>query len=464
MWYALIGDDQIGPLAPAGMADLRRDGRLDESTYVWREGMADWLPLAQVPELLNAMGPVAPDDPEELDDSELRAEEEGATLMMDGEQGKDWASYLDALARQSTPLAAAVSAPLRGPGSVAHATGEQRAVQVAAAKAEAPAPLPEPAPALADFDLPSIEEAIEPAPPAPRAGPAPRASAPAPAPAPAPKGRAVEIDFGNMLEPDAEDAGTPAPMPVTLASQAPAAASAGGSRMKVWLILLPLLGATAAAVVLWVRHAQQSHGPGTPPPIASDAPTPATTAPTEPPTQAPTAAPTAAPSIASAAPTDAAAPPSVASAPPSVAVAVVSGAPKPPPSAASAAPPPASKPPAPRTAGPAPATAAPPPAPKTAAPAGGDAATKTLSRNDIMGVVDANRAGIQACGAQQPDLKGTLSVATTIERDGSVSAAQVTTSRFRGSPVGTCIEQKIKALKFPKFGADPIRFNLPLNL
>ena len=110
MWYALIGDDQVGPLTPAGMAELRRDGRLDDGTFVWREGMADWLPLAQVPELLNGMAGAEGDDPEELDDSELRAEEEGATLMMDGEQGKDWASYLDALARQSTPLDAAVSA------------------------------------------------------------------------------------------------------------------------------------------------------------------------------------------------------------------------------------------------------------------------------------------------------------------------------------------------------------------
>lgn len=453
MWYALIGDDQVGPLPPAGMAELRRDGRLDDGTFVWREGMADWLPLAQVPELLNGMAGAEGDDPEELDDSELRAEEEGATLMMDGEQGKDWASYLDALARQSTPLAAAVSAPLRGPGSVAHATGEQRAVQVAAAaKAEPAAPLPEPESALPDFDMPSIEAVPEPEP-----------IAPIVTPAPAPKGRAVEIDFGSMLEPDADDAGTPAPMPVTLASQASAAAPAGGSKTKVWLILLPVLGATVAAVVLWVHHAQKAHTPDTPPAVTSDAPTPATTAPTEPPTQAPTQPPTQAPT---APPTVASAPASVASAAPSVApsaaVAVASSAPKPPPSAASAAPPPASKPPAPRTA--APATAAPAQAPKTAAPAGGDAGTKTLSRNDIMGVVDANRAGIQACGAQQPDLKGTLSVATTIERDGSVSAAQVTTSRFRGSPVGTCIEQKIKALKFPKFGADPIRFNLPLNL
>ncbi|MCK6575934.1 AgmX/PglI C-terminal domain-containing protein, partial [Myxococcota bacterium] len=112
---------------------------------------------------------------------------------------------------------------------------------------------------------------------------------------------------------------------------------------------------------------------------------------------------------------------------------------------------------------PAAATAAPRPAP-TAAPPPDAGGLKTLSRNEIMGVVSANTAAIQACGAAQPDLKGILAVATTIERDGSVSAAAVTTSKFRGTPVGTCVEQKVRGLRFPKFSGDPVRFNLPLTL
>jgi hypothetical protein len=102
-------------------------------------------------------------------------------------------------------------------------------------------------------------------------------------------------------------------------------------------------------------------------------------------------------------------------------------------------------------------TAAPP-------PASGGGETRTLSRNDLLGVIKANEAGYKACGAQAPDLKGMLSVSVTIERDGSVSAAQVATAKFRDSPVGPCVEGKVRGFKFPKFSGDPMKVQLPLSM
>ena len=95
-------------------------------------------------------------------------------------------------------------------------------------------------------------------------------------------------------------------------------------------------------------------------------------------------------------------------------------------------------------------------------PPAGD--VRTLSRNDLLGVIKANEGAWRACGAQAPELKGLFTVSTTIERDGSVSAAQVVTARFRDSAIGPCVEGKVKAFKFPKFSGDPMKVQLPLSL
>ena len=48
MWYYIENERQRGPVMEADLATLRRDGKIDGATMVWREGMADWLPLAEV--------------------------------------------------------------------------------------------------------------------------------------------------------------------------------------------------------------------------------------------------------------------------------------------------------------------------------------------------------------------------------------------------------------------------------
>ena len=52
LWFYLAEkDEQIGPMPFAELRRVWRDGRIGASTYVWREGMADWLPLREVPGL-----------------------------------------------------------------------------------------------------------------------------------------------------------------------------------------------------------------------------------------------------------------------------------------------------------------------------------------------------------------------------------------------------------------------------
>lgn len=46
-WYVLVNDSQIGPLNFEEVRDLH----ITPSTMVWREGMSQWLPAMQVPEL-----------------------------------------------------------------------------------------------------------------------------------------------------------------------------------------------------------------------------------------------------------------------------------------------------------------------------------------------------------------------------------------------------------------------------
>jgi len=53
-WYLSYNGQQTGPYDFATAAGMARQ---NPSGYAWRDGMAGWLPIAQLPELLNAAGP-----------------------------------------------------------------------------------------------------------------------------------------------------------------------------------------------------------------------------------------------------------------------------------------------------------------------------------------------------------------------------------------------------------------------
>jgi predicted Zn finger-like uncharacterized protein len=48
VWHLVINQDQVGPMTVAEVQQRFASGEVDGETFTWREGFADWLPLAQV--------------------------------------------------------------------------------------------------------------------------------------------------------------------------------------------------------------------------------------------------------------------------------------------------------------------------------------------------------------------------------------------------------------------------------
>lgn len=48
VWHVVINQDQVGPMTAVDVQHRFASGEIDAETYIWREGFADWMPLAQV--------------------------------------------------------------------------------------------------------------------------------------------------------------------------------------------------------------------------------------------------------------------------------------------------------------------------------------------------------------------------------------------------------------------------------
>lgn len=48
--YVLAGDRREGPYAPAEVAERIRKGEIGPDTYLWKQGMTDWLPAREMTE------------------------------------------------------------------------------------------------------------------------------------------------------------------------------------------------------------------------------------------------------------------------------------------------------------------------------------------------------------------------------------------------------------------------------
>ncbi|GAA3511103.1 SPFH domain-containing protein [Actinocatenispora rupis] len=59
-WYIGVGGAQQGPFDQAGLAQQAASGALTANTLVWRQGMAQWTPAQQVPELAAVLGSTPP--------------------------------------------------------------------------------------------------------------------------------------------------------------------------------------------------------------------------------------------------------------------------------------------------------------------------------------------------------------------------------------------------------------------
>lgn len=66
-WYYAKDGSQHGPVAEAELLEMIRDGSVRASDLVWKDGMPEWKPVAQLPPLATAAistpPPAAPDSP-----------------------------------------------------------------------------------------------------------------------------------------------------------------------------------------------------------------------------------------------------------------------------------------------------------------------------------------------------------------------------------------------------------------
>mgnify|MGYP001106507297 CR=1 FL=1 len=58
IWHVVVNGEQFGPYVPAQIGEMLATNQIDWEAFVWREGFDNWLPAADVPELVDAiMGP-----------------------------------------------------------------------------------------------------------------------------------------------------------------------------------------------------------------------------------------------------------------------------------------------------------------------------------------------------------------------------------------------------------------------
>ncbi|MGK0359229.1 MAG: hypothetical protein ACI9U2_001530 [Bradymonadia bacterium] len=450
MWYALVHEEQLGPMPDTELAELHMQGVVSDNTLVWTATMSDWRPVSEVAEIQELIA-----NPDFLDEEEG----EGATMMMSPTDG-DWAAMLGI-------------SPGASPEPDRPAVQAERAPVLAAA------------PKRLSANLPRDNRRLDPAPAAGTLlGP------PSEPPLPVAEFGVDEPDAGSIIDrfPDAP----PAPMvedpdsSIAFMVTAPAPTPAQSERSKLPLVLLLILLLGGGGVAAWVVLGSGDPLPGVDQGLAATSGAPATQAP------ATVAASTASVSdvgvddadsdamvIALAdlepelSPTDA----PTSAAPASVAPesqAPKSTAPK------SAAPESTPKKAAPSTKARTPRTVA-KASPKTdrkrtprvpvkspttrASKASNKGLPVQLSRDHITGVLRKSGARLRTCAALDEKVKeGTFSVNVVIKRSGVVHSAKVVTGRLRKSPAAKCIEGQVKRFRFGRFAGDPMRIQLPFRL
>ncbi|MBI5489826.1 MAG: zinc-ribbon domain-containing protein [Deltaproteobacteria bacterium] len=64
VWFVAVGEEQQGPYTTQQIRDYIQTDQLDPESFMWKEGMEDWLPVQQVPEFADAApGGAAPAAP-----------------------------------------------------------------------------------------------------------------------------------------------------------------------------------------------------------------------------------------------------------------------------------------------------------------------------------------------------------------------------------------------------------------
>ena len=87
----------------------------------------------------------------------------------------------------------------------------------------------------------------------------------------------------------------------------------------------------------------------------------------------------------------------------------------------------------------------------------------SLSRGQILKVVRTSAAQVRKCKGEAGGESGTVMVKVTIEGTGSVKDAEVVSGQ-KGSPLGGCVERKVKVFRFPQFSGAEMSVRLPFSI
>ena len=65
LWFVYIGDHHEGPLSVREVFEKKKQGQVNPESFVWKEGMADWLMLSQASELKQALDSFSAEEPQD---------------------------------------------------------------------------------------------------------------------------------------------------------------------------------------------------------------------------------------------------------------------------------------------------------------------------------------------------------------------------------------------------------------
>jgi len=498
-WHIVVDGEQVGPLTGSDIRARLARGEIYGETYIWREGMADWLKLSSVPELADAVAeapaqaarPAARHQPAASAQAAARADEDmdvfAAPTVVSAKANDLFASPVSASSTASSSgggfafggSAAAASEPV-----ASYRGGNGASAAVAAPVSGLTAQRHENS---VLFSLSNLEKLASPA----------QAASPAPRPGvsgPIGEGSGL-IDIRSMAAStlgntfrgpsataDLPTFGAPAFSPVApVLMPLPAASAPKWQFIVLGVLVVTVLGLGFAMYKVFTGRPPMAVAPGatTPAPAGPGAPVP---------TPAPAAEPSAAaqPVIPTTQP-----PPATEELPPRDKPAVVVERSRPrdrgrdrrPGKGEGASP----------AAAPSPVASAPEnpvpdkpksgdrlddllqtalggskpkavpkddePAPRKAAPE--PASLKTIERSDMVQAMMAIRPKIKSCYSQYK-VPGTAIVKVHVARGGKVTGADVS-GKFAGTPTGNCVENAVKTARFPPVEAASIDYPFPLN-
>ncbi len=104
-WWYITEGDPVGPVTEAQLFELLRLKKIDQFTFVWREGLGDWKTISNIPELHEnpATPPPAPISRHEQRSPLPQAENRPPQHSIEDSSGTDkWSSANGALARPSS--------------------------------------------------------------------------------------------------------------------------------------------------------------------------------------------------------------------------------------------------------------------------------------------------------------------------------------------------------------------------